>query len=158
MNEFMPDIDPENDRDYILSGETVLRTVNGHAIVTTRTPDPGPPVSVHCSDSYGLYTVNRDRLETRNNQDSKVNRWELGLDNHRFIAVKLNGAKLTVNSVSLSSEPGGFTSLNLRVLIVPGSDILSFVTDSDSKAPDSESKAYSPGSLIGLSNVRYIEL
>ena len=71
------------------------------------------------------YDFSLDRVASRTAMTS-VNRWEVGLDAHRMVSVKLNGKDIRVSSIKLESEPGSFVKLDLSVLIVPGSDILNF--------------------------------
>jgi hypothetical protein len=145
-----------------LPDNTVIRSINGMAVVTTRSADPGPPISVSSSNNPdlvismdNLYTVNRDRLETASKVANKINRWELGFSDHRCISLKLNGAKLNVKSVNLSSESGSLMTLDLKVLIVPGSDTIQLVTSDGDVVSDNK---YYPGNMVTTENVRYIEL
>jgi hypothetical protein len=71
------------------------------------------------------YDFSLDRVASRTAMAS-VNRWEVGLDAHRMVSVKLNGQDIRVSSIKLESEPGNLIKLDLSVLIVPGSDILNF--------------------------------
>jgi hypothetical protein len=64
---------------------------------------------------------------TRNN----LNVWELVLQNGNISGLKINSRNINVNSLQVSTESGGITTLNLSVLIVPGRDILNFTNVSD---------------------------
>ena len=65
------------------------------------------------------------------NTRSNLNVWELILQNGSISGLKINSRNINVNSLQVSTESGGITTLNLSVLIVPGRDILNVTNVSD---------------------------
>ena len=65
------------------------------------------------------------------NTRSNLNVWELILQNGSISGLKINSRNINVNSLQVSTESGGITTLNLSVLVVPGRDILNVTNVSD---------------------------
>ena len=65
------------------------------------------------------------------NARNNLNVWELVLQNGNISGLKINSRNINVNSLQVSTESGGITTLNLSVLIVPGRDILNVTNVSD---------------------------
>jgi hypothetical protein len=129
------------------------------------------------SGAVSITTSRRDDGSTRNTSlytsarpttpRSDLNVWELVLDNGCIVGLKINSRNINVNSLQVSTESGGITTLNLSVLIVPGRDILNVTNrfeDAVSSAmgrafrdapPVPEEQESNPGSGR---NMRYMDL
>lgn len=69
---------------------------------------------------------------------TQFNEWYLLVDRCRIVGVRLNGRNIDIDSVTMSSESGGITTLNLSVLIVPGRDILGMTSVLEEPSPEPE--------------------
>jgi hypothetical protein len=103
------------------------------------------------------YTVTRDRLTTRDIQPQRVNEWYLLVDRGRIIGLRMNGTDIPTDTISMQSEPGGLTVINMSVLITPGRDILgmtNLVQENRTKLVESAPKAFNGVS----SKTRFIDV
>jgi hypothetical protein len=95
--------------------------------------------------SYDPYTVTHDRLTTRERQPERMNEWYLVVDRGRIIGLRMNGTDIPTDTISMQSEPGGLTVINMSVLITPGRDILgmtNLVQENRTKLVESAPKAF----------------
>jgi hypothetical protein len=102
-----------NDTGYLSITNNSIRAAVGHLIELVRT-----------DETVRSYLA--EEAEQAAPARTDLNVWQIVSGLNGIEGVVLNGRRINAQSIQIRTEPGSVTRLNLEVLIVPTSDILSF--------------------------------
>lgn len=103
-----------NDTSYLSITNNSIRAAVGHLIELVRT-----------DETVRSYLAEEEQAAPTR---SDLNVWQIVSGLNGIEGVVLNGRRINAQSIQIRTEPGSVTRLNLEVLIVPTSDILSFTS------------------------------